>query len=204
MLWKIGDAAANAAARLRLPVGAVLPELDWHPTQACGSRDGEQVVRVVVHRWGVAYVNEPAEATSYQGVVRFFSDPANQASAHVVFPGSAVPGRATQMVAWADKAWAEAAYNPTSDDIESADAIWLGHDPQGMKVLARIVAYRLHARGLPAVWSAERGFCRHADLGAAGGGHTSCPTTDMAVWHAFCALVEREAKRGGFRKTWGQ
>src|SRR5581483_3115732 len=118
---------------------------------------------------------------------------ANQASAHVVFPGSAVPGEATQMVAWDDKAWAEAAYNPSSDDIESADAIWLGHDPHGMAVLARIVAFRLHARGLPATWSAERGFCRHADLGSAGGGHTQCPTTDLALWRAFCGLVEREA-----------
>lgn len=192
------DGASSAAPPI------VLPELDWHPTNACSSRGGAAVVRVVVHRWGVAFTDEAHEAQSYQGVINWFSNPANQASAHVVFPGSAVPGKATQMVAWDQKAWAEAAYNPTSDDIESADAIWLGHDPHGMAVLARIVAFRLHARGLPARWSAEKGFCRHADLGAAGGGHTACPTTNVALWRAFCALVQHEAGRGGFRPNWGR
>lgn len=181
---------------------AVLPNLDWRPTAACGSRDGAEVVRVVVHRWGIASTD--AEAASYESVVRYFADPANEASAHIVFPGSAVPGRAAQLVAWEDKAWAEAAYNASSDDVESADALWLGEDAHGLAVLARIVAFRLHVRGLPATWSAERGFCRHADLGVPGGGHTACPTTDLAAWRAFCALVEREAGRGGFRPVWGR
>jgi hypothetical protein len=182
----------------------VLPELDWTPTAACGSRDGVKVARVVVHRWGVRFTSEAAEAASYHGVVRFFEDPKNEASAHIVFPGSAVPGHATQMVAWDQKAWAEAAYNPTSDDVESADAIWLGHDWQGFHVLSRIVAYRLHQRGLPAVWSAERGFCRHGDLGEQGGGHTACPTTDPHLWRLFAAAVQHEHARGGFRRTWGR
>lgn len=181
----------------------VLPELDWTPTEASGSRGGSAVTRVVVHRWGVAYVDQKAEARSYQGVINWFSNPKNQASAHVVFPGSAVPGRATQMVGWSKKAWAEASYNPTSDDFESADAIWLGHDPRGMQVLARMVAMRLRGRGLPAAWSAERGFCRHADLGTAGGGHTACPTTDVALWKVFVAMVRHEYARGGFRASWG-
>ena len=182
----------------------ILPDLLWHPTAASSSRNGHPVDLVVVHRWGVRYTTEPDEAKSYHGVINWFSNPANRASAHVVFPGSAVPGEATQMVAWADMAWAEAAYNPVADDVESADAIWVGGDTEGMAVLARIVAFRLHVRGLPAVWSTRRGFCRHADLGAAGGGHTSCPTTDMAQWRHFVTLVQHEAARGGFRKTWGR
>lgn len=182
----------------------VLPLLDWRPTSACGERHGAQVQRVVVHRWGVTFTTEPAEAKSYEGVVRFFENPANQASAHIVFPGSAAPGKATQMVPWSLKAWAEAAYNPSSDDIESADAIWLGHDWQGFHVLARIVAFRLHERGLPPTWSAERGFCRHGDLGTAGGGHTSCPTTDLHLWRLFAATVQHEHARGGFRSRWGR
>jgi hypothetical protein len=176
----------------------VLPELDWVPTQACGSRGGAKVVRVVVHRWGVAYTGEPAEARSYEGVIREFKNPANKASAHIVFPGSAVPGKATQMVAWNEMAWTESEYNPTSDDIESADAIWLGKDPVGFQTLARLVAMRLHERKLPAVWSEERGFCRHGDLGVAGGGHTSCPTTDVAVWRAFARAVREQSIRGNF------
>lgn len=182
----------------------VLPELRWHPTAASGDRRGHPVNLVVVHRWGVRYVSEPAEKVDYEGVVRFFSDPANNASAHIVYPGSAVPGEATQMVAWGHYAWAEAAYNPDADDIESADAIWLGHDPDGLQVLARIVADRLKRRGLPPVWSHRRGFCRHADLGAAGGGHLECPTTDLALWRHFIRLVQSEHERGGFRPYWGR
>lgn len=182
----------------------VLPELDWKPTTARGDRNGFPVNLVVVHRWGGKYTTEPAEAQTYQGVISYFSDPKNQASAHVVYPGSAVPGKATQMVSWRDYAWAEAAYNPDADEVESADAIWLGHDEPGFAQLARIVAYRLHKRGLPAVWSTRQGFCRHADLGAAGGGHTACPTTDLTLWRRFVRAVQSEHARGHFRETWGR
>lgn len=182
----------------------VLPKLGWKTTQAKGSRNGVHVVRVVLHRWGVAFTNEHAEASSYQGVMREFMNPANQASAHVVMPGSAVPGQAMQMVRWSEKAWTEAAYNPSSVEIECADAIWLGHDPHGLAVTARMAAFLLHKYGLPAVHSTARGFCRHGDLGSAGGGHTVCPVPAGAhIWDVFTALVKHEAKRGGFRKEWG-
>jgi hypothetical protein len=181
----------------------ILPMLDWKPTAASGDRHGHPVNLVVVHRWGVRYTTREAEAHSYRGVINFFSDPKNKASAHVVYPGSADANWATQMVAWSHYAWAEAAYNPDADEIESADAIWLGKDPAGMAGLARIVACRLHARGLPPVWSSRRGFCRHADLGAAGGGHTSCPTTDLKVWRHFVSLVQEQHSRGGCR-PWGR
>jgi hypothetical protein len=183
---------------------AVLPELVWRPTAACGDRLSHPVRLVVVHRWGVRYTSPAAEASSYHGVVSWFSDPRHQASAHIVYPGSAVPGEATQMVAWNHYAWAEAAYNPVSDEIESADAIWLGHDEAGLAQLARIVACRLHVRGLPPVWSTTHGVCRHADLGAAGGGHTACPTTDLDLWRRFVGMVRREVERGGFRPSWGR
>jgi N-acetylmuramoyl-L-alanine amidase-like protein len=181
-----------------------LPALIWHPTTACGQRHGSQIELVVVHRWGVRYVDQPGEEKSYAGVVAYFTHPANRASAHVVYPGSAVENEATQMVRWADYAWAEAAYNPVSVEVESADAIWLGHDEYGFKQLARMVAAMLHYHGLPPVWSHRRGFCRHADLGSAGGGHTECPTTDLALWRRFCGLVQAEYERGGFRERWGR
>jgi len=185
-------------------VTVVLPRLFWKPTAASSPRYNHPVHLIVVHRWGVRFTTEHAEAIEYRGVINFFSNPANNASAHVVYPGSAVPNEATQMVAWHEAAWAEAAYNSGADDVESADAIWLGHDHPGMEQLARIVAKRLHARSLPPVWSHTRGFCRHADLGAAGGGHLQCPTTDMTVWRQFCTLVEREYHTLPFRKIWGR
>ena len=182
----------------------VLPQLDWQFTRAASDRHGERIDRVVLHRWGVRYVDSVHEAASYHGVVRYFTDPKNQASAHVVLPGSAVPGEATQMVPWDQAAWAEAAFNASSVEIECADAIWLGHDPHGLHVAARITAYLLHRYRLPARWSTETGYCRHADLGQSGGGHTACPTTDLHVWGAFSELVKHEVARGGFRPTWGR
>lgn len=187
----------------------ILPELRWEATSACSPRYGHKVSLVVVHRWGVRFTTPAAEALSYQGVIAEFRDPANRASAHVVYPGSAVPGEATQMVHWSDLAWTEAAYNPVADDVESADHIWVKgpdglYDEAGFAQLARIVAFRCHARSIPPVWSTRHGVCRHADLGAAGGDHPQCPTTDLARWRKFIGLVEREYHRGGFRSVWGR
>jgi hypothetical protein len=183
---------------------AVLPDLRWVPTTACSPRQGHPVSIVVVHRWGVRYTTPDGEAHSYHGVIDYFKDPAHRASAHIVYPGSAVPDQATQMVRWGELAWAEAAYNAGADEVESADAIWLGKDPDGMRQLARIVAFRLHKRRLPAVWSTRHGVCRHADLGAAGGGHLECPTTDLPLWRLFVTLVRHELELGGFRAIWGR
>lgn len=186
--------------------GVILPELGYLRSPNQSPRYGHPVELVVVHRWGVKYVNQDGEAASYGGVLNWFKDPANKVSSHIVYAGTAPVAPlypATQMVGWSQMAWTEAAYNPVADEVESADAIWLGHDPEGMATLARIVAFRLHVRSLPPVWSIRRGFCRHADLGAAGGGHLECPTTDMTVWRHFVSLVEAEAARGGFRDHWG-
>lgn len=193
-----------APEKMKKVAPIVLPKLDWVATEACGSRGGAVVERVVLHRWGVAYTGSVAEANSYRGVIREFQNTANQASAHVVLPGSAVLGKATQMVPWSKKAWTEADYNPTSVEIECADALWLGHDPHGLQVAARITAFLLHKYGLPARWSKEKGFCRHADLGSLGGGHTQCPTTDLAVWKTFTRMVQFETNRGDFLSHWGR
>src|SRR5437868_8344072 len=170
---------------------AVLPSLVWRRTTACSDRRGHPVSLVVVHRWGVRYTSPAGEAKSYHGVINYFLDRSHQASAHFVYPGSAEAG-CTQMVRYADFAWAEAACNPSSVEVESADAIWLHKDDAGLKQLARIVAFLLHRYKLPAVWSHTRGFCRHADLGSAGGGHTACPTTDLGLWRIFVSLVQAE------------
>ena len=181
-----------------------LPHLVWTPTAACGDRHGHPVELVVVHRWGVRFTTEQAEQASYHGVVNWFGDTAHRASAHVVYPGSAQPDEATQMVRWSSYAWAEAAYNPVAVEVESADAIWLGDDLAGFEQLARIVGFLLTAYDLPPVWSHRRGFCRHADLGTLGGGHTACPTTDVALWRHFVRRVQVQHARGGYRRSWGK
>lgn len=184
-------------------------KLIQNPTNAHSSRNGAKVHLVVLHRWGVPYLNMEEESRSYQGVQNYFKDVEHKVSAHIVFPGSAVKNQATQMVPKSEKAWAESFFNSVSMDIESADAIWEGKDPQGMAVLARIVAFELWQFKLPAIWvhgkavlDGQQGFCRHADLGYSGGGHLACPTTNVKVWKEFVSMVQAETKRGGFRKVW--
>jgi hypothetical protein len=114
---------------------------------------------------------------------------------------------ATQLVKWDDKAWACEAFNAFSDNIEFSDEMWVGDDQHGLAVAARIVAFRCHVRGIPAVWTRDPmnkpGVTRHYDLGAVGGGHTD-PTTDTAVWTHFVRMVKAELDRGGFRPVWGR
>jgi len=195
----------NQAEITGTKAGAItLPRIVWEPTTNKGDRHGSTIQRVVLHTWGVHYTDEQGEALSYEGVVRNFKQTSSQASAHFVFPGSAKPGEITQMVPYGEYAWAEAAYNPTSVEIENADAIWLGKDPKGLAELARITGYLLHKFQLPPVWSHDRGFCRHGDLGAAGGGHTACPTTNMTTWRRFVGLTQAAYAAGGYPKSWGR
>src|SRR5438270_2066263 len=155
-----------------------LPNLEWVPTRAQSSRRGASVRLVVVHRWA---------GGSLQGVERWFENPSHEASSHLVYAGEEGPnaGRCAQMVPWSQKAWTEALYNAQSVEVECADAIWIGSDFKGLHRTARIVAFLLHKYGLPpvhvtgaAILHGRGGWCRHADLGAAGGGHTQCPSTD--------------------------
>lgn len=189
----------------------VLPKIDWVPTKAESSRHGGRVHAVAIHRWGARY--PASESSTYHGVINEFKNPANQASAHFVYPGVAVGGgyEITQMVPYAEKAWTESYFNPVCVEIESADAIWLGHDPLGFHLLARQAAYLLHHFHLEPQWitgqeiiHGKTGLCRHADLGSLGGGHTACPTTDIHLWSAFCNLTFHEYHRGGFRASWGR
>lgn len=193
-----------------LPVvgGMALPALEWRPTTACGSRAGAQIEDVFVHRWGIAdWRHERID-----GVLNEFLNPACQASAHFVYAGEVGPdaGRCVQMVQLADKAWTEAADNPKGVSIECGDGIWLGGDPRGFARTARIVAWLLRHEQLPAAWvrdphgTHEHGFSRHADGGAADGGHTVCPTADLELWGQFVGRVKAELAHGGFRDVWAR
>lgn len=181
-----------------------LPKIVWTPTPNHGQRAGAKVERVVLHTWGVRFTTEAAEEKSYEGVVSYFQRPQSQVSAHFVYPGAAKPNEITQMVAYADYAWTEAAYNKTSVEIECADAIWQGKDKAGMEQLAHITGFLLRHFKLDPVHSIKDGFCRHGDLGAAGGGHTACPTTNMKLWDHFASLVKEHYQANQYRARWGR
>lgn len=134
----------------------------------------------------------------YEGAVSWFKNPHAQVSAHVVVKEDG--SEATQMVPYSKKAWHVAAFNSRSIGIELAG--YFNHESaEQLAVAARIVAFFLHKYKLPCKASSSVGYCRHKDLGEAGGGHHD--PFDDATWKKFQKLVEAEYKRGGFRKTWG-
>lgn len=161
-----------------------------------------------MHRWGItAFAKETIE-----GVIAEFENPANQASAHIVYAGEVGPsaGRCVQMVPLHLKAWTEALDNSEGVSVECGDAMWLGHDPEGFARAARIAGWLLLDEKLPAAWVRHphtthyHGIARHADGGAADGGHTVCPTADLELFAQFVARVKAEIAHGGYRKEWAR
>ncbi len=174
-------------------MGVSLPRLLWRPSPNRSSRRGQRVRLAVVH----------ATMGSYAGAVSWLRNSRAEASAHDVLREDGA--EATQLVRRSEKAWACAAYNAVSVNLELAgsgpawplEELWRG---------ARIVAFYLHENGLPARYARlgiGRGFCRHKDLGALGGGHVD-PIMPPSLWRAFCLMVKAEAARGGLRAEWGR
>lgn len=192
------------------PVGTItLPDLRWHPTPARSAREhGVAIEDVWMHRWGITGFQHE----SIDGVIAEFMNPANEASAHIVYAGEVgqSAGHCVQMVALRDKAWTEAADNSEGVSIECGDAMWLGHDPHGFARAARIAGWLLQHEHLPAAWVRHphtthyHGITRHADGGAAAGGHTQCPTTDLQLFAQFVARTKAEMVHGGYRAKWAR
>jgi hypothetical protein len=186
-----------------------LPELAFRWTPAKSSRPhGVAIEDVFLHRWGITAFGKE----TIDGVLAEFLNPANEASAHLVYAGEVgrSAGRCVQMVRLADKAWTEAADNAEGVSVECGDAMWLGHDPEGFARAARIAGWLLRHEHLPAAWVRHphtthyRGVTRHADGGVADGGHTVCPTADLELWRQFVARVKGELLHGGYRAAWAR
>ncbi len=191
----------------------ILPPLSWRetPNQSARVPANRKPTLIVVHRWGNEPATTPAEARGlYAGNVSFMCSARSEVSAHVVYGGKLgnPKGQATQLVAWDQKAWTQAAANSACLSIESADAIWTGHDEPGLQQLARIVAFLCHKTNIPPTWvqsPSAVGVCRHLDLGALGNpNHHVCPTANTALWRRFMREVRDEYNRGGFRPRWGR
>jgi len=168
--------------------GTALPPLVQTTTPNQSSRFGARVRLIVVHD----------TEGSYAGAVSWLKNPSAQVSAHLVIREDGK--QATQLVGWASKAWHVADYNAVSEGLEMAGRMSAGYSSALLAATARIVATRLHARGLPCRATrnpaSEGGFCRHRDLGATGGGHSD-PMSDSA-WNAFAAQVAQQYARGPF------
>lgn len=173
----------------------ILPPLHWResPNQSARER-GSKIDLIVVHD----------TEGGYEGAINWFANSHSDVSAHIVLKEDG--SEATQMVPYARKAWHAGAFNSRSIGLEMAGFAKQGYGEHEWAVAARIVAFLLHKYRLPPYWArggGGPGFCRHYDLGQAGGGHRD-PTTDDAVWARFVHQVQDKLKRGGFRKTWGR
>ena len=140
---------------------------------------------------------------SYAGSVSWFAMARSQVSAHVVLSDDGA--RATQMVAWGNKAWHVCNMNPFSEGIEAAGYSAKGLGAPEWQALANIVAWRLRKNGVPCQRATAAnnwtGWCQHVDLGTAGGGHHDV-TSDPAVVAAFAAMIAA-AYDGPMPASWG-
>lgn len=164
-----------------------LPELRHVKSPNYSSRGGRKVDLVVVH---------DCEG-SFGGSVSWFQQARSRVSAHIVMSEDGT--QAVQMVDWANKAWHVCNINSWSEGIEAAGYSHKGLGQPEWLALAEIVAFRLHAHGLPSVrvrGNPHGGFCQHADLGMAGGGHTDI-TYDTNVMAAFEKMVQDAWSRAG-------
>jgi hypothetical protein len=176
-------------------VAVTLAPLVYRRSPNQSSRHGARIDLIVWHE----------TAGPYAGAVSWLRDPASRASAHLVVRED---GRAvTQLVPLAAKAWHAEAFNAYSVGVEHANTTAKGYatDAQ-LHESARIFAWLAWHLRIPARWArggVGRGVVRHSELGALGGGHTSCGPED-ATWGRFLALLAHESQRGGFRKTWAR
>jgi hypothetical protein len=175
--------------------GVVLPTLKWQESPNFSDRKpGVNLDLIVVHDCEGGYASS----------VSWFANGHSNVSAHLVLKedGSEV----TQMVPYSKKAWHCASFNSRSIGLEMSGFAKQGYGEHEWAVAARIVAFLLQKHGLPDRWAKNgqgSGFCRHYDLGQAGGGHSD-PTTDDTVWQSFVNRVKHEVQRGGFRPAWGR
>jgi len=157
-----------------------LPTLRQVPSPNYSSRGGARISKIIAH---------DCEG-SYAGSVSWFAQRASEVSAHLVLSEDGT--RATQCVALGDKAWHACNFNPTTIGVEIAGYAHAGFSGAELGADAAILAWLLHAYGLPCRWAEHGlgdGVCSHYDLGQLGGGHDDI-TTDPAVWQAFFARVQ--------------
>jgi N-acetyl-anhydromuramyl-L-alanine amidase AmpD len=140
----------------------------------------------------------------YQGAIATFMNHHAEVSAHLVLREDGA--ECTQMVPYAEKAWACCAFNSVSLNLEMAGFIAKGYSAAEWTEAASITAYLAHRYDVPLRWAKtghEAGICRHRDLGKAGGGHTD--PCDDATFAKFLDHVQSISKGAEWPlDKWGQ
>jgi hypothetical protein len=181
----------------------VLPPLKQHPSPNQSSR--------VYHALPTQVYLHTTQG-GYAAGVSWLSNPAAQASAHIVLREDG--NEATQLVPYKRKAWTETVGNDAGLSIEMAGFMDATKEPQWHSA-ARITAFWCAKFNIPPVWAmlhggpTARGILRHKDLlglGEPPSTHTdpiSRVYGDAPSWIWFITLVQHEVERGGFLAKWG-
>ncbi len=173
----------------------VLAPLVWRESPNQSSRHGTKIDLVVYHE----------TAGHYPSDVSWLCNPKSQASAHLVVREDG--HEVTQLVEFSEKAWTQAFYNPRAIGVEHSNITQKGYaTEQQLRQSARIFGWILEQYDLPTRFARDgvgKGVCRHADLGAAGGGHTQCGMGNKDFWR-WLEMIHDERERGGYRKEWAR
>jgi len=165
----------------------ILPPIKWTASPNFSSRGGQKVRLICAH---------DCEG-SYEGSIAWFAQGRSQVSAHLVLREDGL--EATQMVAWANKAWHACNFNPFSEGIEAAGFAAKGFGAPELNALAALVAWRLHENCIPCQEATAAndwtGFTEHAKLGALGGGHRDF-TESPVIWSDFVSRVIKAYANG--------
>jgi hypothetical protein len=145
----------------------------------------------------------------WDGTISTIMNPKTEVSYHAFLKADG--SKAIQFVPWNRKSWSCRIYNSVTENLCLEGFYNKPYDDEALHIFARMVAFRLHKRGLPATavlpgmvgTTQGKGFTQHKFLGALGGNHKDFVNTD-AKWKAFAAMVKSEAAYGHFRKTWGR
>lgn len=160
--------ARFAAERAELEAAEPRPEISANVCNQ-SSRRGLKPRIIVLHT--TEGHNRPG-LTDLNGLVRFFDNPASQASSHVA---NDAEGNDARLVPDESKAWTQAAFNAVALSIEqigfASQTTW---PEEQLRNTASWIAHWSRRWDIPLVRSTTRGICQHIDLGAAGGGHHDC------------------------------
>lgn len=171
----------------------VLPKLIWSPSPNFDRGRDKDVRLIIVHDC----------QGNYEGSAQTFlhSQRPHRVSTHLMIKADGT--ECMQFVDLSDTAWHVANFNDVSVGVEMPGFEAAGFSDTEWQCMADVVAWLLDYYDLPIRWAEKgegQGYCRHLDLGVEGGNHTD-PTTDPAVWDAFCMRLEGTEAQG-YAPTW--
>lgn len=192
-IWPKGYVRGDKRVRrAKPPAVPSLPRLTVRHSPNRGSRMGQRVTGIVIHKM----------EGSYAGGVSWLTNPRSSVSAHLCINDDG--SRAEQLVDFSDAAWHIRGANSHTIGIEMSGWSSRPADIRQVRATARIVAYLCHRYGIPPRQGnaqARGGIVGHKQVA----GHAGNSDPGGFGWSMFLALVREEYKVGfANRLVWGR